>query len=346
MIAALLAVFAGTSFAKLPSEWNDAVRGLAEKIAAAAAPAHSLALDAKNNSMLSAADASAVCAALAAELTRRHFTILPFASPSRADAKVKLSLGNGGDGFVWVAEVRRGTENEAQVIMVSPPVLADRSPGNFESSPGFLQRQVWQQPEKFLDFALLPAGHPGASHLVILEPDRLAFYAPGESQWQLQRAVHIPHVAPWPRDLVGHIDVPAGTVSLPGVNCEGDFERPETLQCTVAAKEKGLATPADAEHLEINGRDADFVALGKVCDALGSISLVTGAGDWTEPDELRAYDTEGSGGYPVDIDLTLSFAGPILAHFVSDDGKSARIVSRNLQTGMYEASIVSIICGD
>src|SRR5271163_2358381 len=134
IVAALLAVTAGASFAQLPPEWpegNDAVRALAEKIAAAAAPAHLLALNMTNTSSLSAADASAVSGALAAELARRHFTILSPASP--ADAQVQLTLSEGAEGYVWVAQIRGGANGE-QVAIVAVPGPADRFPGQAEKS--------------------------------------------------------------------------------------------------------------------------------------------------------------------------------------------------------------------
>ncbi|MGA8367759.1 MAG: hypothetical protein ACLQMT_06600 [Candidatus Acidiferrales bacterium] len=342
IIAAFLAVTSSASFAQVPSQWNDAVRALAEKIAAAAASAHSLALNTTNTSSLSAADVSGISSALIAELARRHFTILSPASP--ADAQVQITLSEGAEGYVWAAQIRRGAENGEQVAMVAAPGPADSFPGAARKSLALSQKLIWRQPEKFLDFALLPADPSSSIRLVILDPEKLAFYAPGESQWQLQHAVRIPHSAPWPRDVTGEIDASAGKASLPGVNCEGDFARPETLQCVPVRQAKGSTTVADQEQLEIDGRSADFVALGKVCDSFGPIALVTGTGDWTEPDQIRAYDV--ATGPPVAVSQPIEFLGPILAHSPADDGKSARVVSRNLQTGMYEASIVSVSCGD
>jgi hypothetical protein len=344
IIASFLCVTSSASFAQLPPQWNDAVRALANKIAAAAAPAHSLALNMTNTSSLGATDASAVSSALTAELARSHFTILSPASSPPADAQVQLTLSEGAEGYVWVAQIRRGAENGEQVSIVAAPVLADTFPGAARKSLALSQKLIWRQPEKFLDFALLPADPSSSIRLVILEPERLAFYAPGEGEWQLQHAVRIPHSAPWPRDVTGEIDASAGKASLPSVNCEGDFARPETLQCVAVRQAKGSTTIADQEQLEINGHSADFVALGKVCDSFGPILLVTGPGDWTVPDELRAY--EAPGGPPVAIGQAIEFPGPILAHAPADDGKSARVVSRDLQTGMYEASIVSVSCGD
>jgi hypothetical protein len=72
--------------------------------------------------------------------------------------------------------------------------------------------------------------------------------------------------------------------------------------------------------------------------------LVTGTGDWTQRDQIQAYDLKNhqalANGPP------LEFPGPVLALWPSEDGKTVRVISRNLQTGAYEASIVSVSCGD
>jgi len=352
IIAALLAIIAGASFAQLPPEWNDAVRALAEKIAAAAVPADSLALNVTNTSSLSAADASAVSSALATELARRHFTILSPASPT--DAQVQLTLSEGAEGYVWVAQIRRGAENGAQVAIVAAPRPAVSFPGAAGKSLVLSRKLIRLQPEKILDFAVLSADPSSSIRLVILEPERLALYTFEMNGWQLQRAVHIPHPTPWPRDVTGEIVSVTGKISpsigavllgagLVGATCQGDLNRPETVQCVATPPDKQGTVPVDNEpNLEIDGRSPDALGLGKVCDTF--IALVTGQGDWTEPDQIRAYDVAGRS--PIAVSEPIEFPGPIVAHSLSDDGKSARIVSRNLQTGMYEASIVSVSCGD
>jgi len=72
--------------------------------------------------------------------------------------------------------------------------------------------------------------------------------------------------------------------------------------------------------------------------------LVTGTGDWNQTDHIQLYEI--SDDQPVPIGQRLEFPGPILAMWSAEDKKSARVVSRNLQTGMYEASIVSVSCSD
>ena len=73
--------------------------------------------------------------------------------------------------------------------------------------------------------------------------------------------------------------------------------------------------------------------------------LASAAGDWTEPDRLRSYEVSGNAPPRPDSE-PLEFPGPILALWPSLNGSTARVVSKNLQTGAYEASIVSVACGN
>ena len=89
----------------------------------------------------------------------------------------------------------------------------------------------------------------------------------------------------------------------------------------------------------------DIASIKPLCGADWQI-LVTGRGDWTELDHIQVYAisfgdnsaTAKPEGQP------LEFPGPIFAIWQADDEKSARVISKNLQTGMYEASIVTVIC--
>jgi hypothetical protein len=92
-----------------------------------------------------------------------------------------------------------------------------------------------------------------------------------------------------------------------------------------------------------SGWGDDIATITTTCDP-GWHVLVTGTGDWTQRDQIQVYDLKNhqalANGPP------LEFPGPVLALWPSEDGKTVRVVSRNLQTGKYEASIVSVSCGD
>lgn len=92
-----------------------------------------------------------------------------------------------------------------------------------------------------------------------------------------------------------------------------------------------------------SGWGDDIASITTTCDSNWHV-LVTGTGDWTQPDQIQAYDIKNH--QAIANGTPLQFPGPILALWPAEDGKTARVVSRNLKTGMYEASIVSVSCGD
>jgi hypothetical protein len=78
--------------------------------------------------------------------------------------------------------------------------------------------------------------------------------------------------------------------------------------------------------------------------------LVTGRADWTQPDEIQAIDIEERRAQPVSDPL--EFSGPIVAlhnlwtRSAENTAANAQAVAivRNLQTGWYEAYLLSIAC--
>lgn len=89
----------------------------------------------------------------------------------------------------------------------------------------------------------------------------------------------------------------------------------------------------------------DLTSITSGCDT-GWYVLVTGTGDWTQPDRIQAYEVDRTTYEAAPVGQPLQLSGPVLTLWPSDDRKSARVVSRNLQTGMYEASVVSVSCGN
>jgi hypothetical protein len=88
---------------------------------------------------------------------------------------------------------------------------------------------------------------------------------------------------------------------------------------------------------------SDIASIEISCDSNWHV-LVTGTGDWRQPDQVQIYEIVDN--QATAVGQPLLFPGPILALWPADDGKSARVVSRNLKTGMYEASIVAATCGN
>ncbi len=89
------------------------------------------------------------------------------------------------------------------------------------------------------------------------------------------------------------------------------------------------------------GSDVTSIASG--CGSAWEV-LATGKGDWTQKDQIQLYEIRDR--KAVAIGQPLELPGPTLSVWLSDDGKSARLISRNQDTGLYEASIVSVGCGN
>lgn len=86
---------------------------------------------------------------------------------------------------------------------------------------------------------------------------------------------------------------------------------------------------------------SDIATMAPAC-GLEWLVLASGADDWTEPDHLQLYEIDGQ--RAVAIGQSLEVPGPVLALWPESDAKSARAVVRNLETGEYEASVVSVAC--
>lgn len=324
--------------------WDSAIDSLIAKFAGDLKPRAAILLTVQNLSSLDSAAVAGIRTSLEIALRRRGFVLLSPGSPdAAANTTIELTLSENLQDYIWAAAIHRLTHKdvEGQVAIVSVSRAA-ATPTAVSATAISLQRQmIWQQPAKILDFAVIEGDANGGFALVILEPERLGFYKSVTAQLQLDRAVTIAHEKPWPRDVRGKIDLEAQSATLPGVQCSGPFDHPETIQCSETALDKaGLARLAGAS-VEISGRDAEAAKLGAVC-GMDSLLLASGAGDWTRPDVISAYTS-------ADKQLTalgtpLDYAGPVIVLWPSSDRRSARVVSRNLLTGMYEASIASVSC--
>jgi hypothetical protein len=330
--------------AQLPLQWNSPVNLLAEKIAAAAAaPPGPLAMNMTNSSSLRVPDASAIYDGLLAALRARHFQIASPAPPTSTLTRVQVTFSEDATRYLLVAQVWTAPGTNAQVTIVPAAKLADHSPTTREDSVSLSRRVIWSQAGKILDFDLFDqAGQ--SKNLILLEPERVAFYSGVPPQWNFDGFVPVTHVAAWPRDLSGAIDPQSGSVTINGAPCEGDVIHPDGLHCE--QQRGGSSRVMDSNQIRrvADDRMGDTVSWGTVCGDLGPLLLSSGTADWSEPDHLQVYDAAAQRGLPLGQPFELP--GPVLAMGMSADRKSVRVVSRNLQTGMYEASIVTASCGN
>ena len=92
-----------------------------------------------------------------------------------------------------------------------------------------------------------------------------------------------------------------------------------------------------------DGWGSDIASIASACGS-GWQVVATGSGDWTQKDQMQLYEIRDR--KAVAVGEPIEFPGPTLSVWTTDDGKSARVISRNLESGLYEASIVSVACGN
>lgn len=302
----------------------------------------------KNISSLTDGDAAEIAQALKTELMRLGFHAQ---DASSADAQVTVTLSEGEEGYVWVAQVSgEETEQTEQTEMVAVPKSKRVTATETNATVVLERRLVWEQPGHFLDFAvqLSPVGF--SSTLVILEPSRLVFYSSADlKDWQPSYTLNIPSPTPRPRDISGRIDQqngnaytgPAGFVFRPSVRCTGGFVYPQRVQCATWSDE-GLTF---GTRPQVPGHEqSEMVLLGDRCGN-ESVVLVTGNGDFTEPDTIQGFLIAEPNGVAVMSGAGINFDGPVIALQRDDAENGARVVVRNLKTGNYEGYIVTPTCG-
>jgi len=320
----------------LPATWNDGVKTLAEKIAAAVKPSRAISLEINNISSLGAADVEAIRKALETELQNEGLRIVP-------GEGVEVTLSENSDGYVWVAETPRDSKqkNSSKVAIISVSKRAVISTGGTAESLVLSKRLVWQQSTEFLDFLI--AERPAtvmSSSLIILEPDRLVYYRSTNPQWQLQQVIPFPHIGHRNRNFQGRISTSFQKVWGPGGECSGDLGDPATMKCLPKI------TILAGAHVVVKIPGYETYQNELLSERCGdkSVALVSGNGDWTQPDSLQGYlFSDIVNPNPIASGGPIEFEGPVMS-MQEDDRESVRVIVRNLKTGNYEGYVVTATC--
>jgi hypothetical protein len=319
---------------QLSPAWNDAVRALAEKIAAAAGASHEISLDVKNISSLNAFDVAAIRQELQDELKRRGLVIT---RAQQSEAQVQLTLSDSAGAHVLAAEIHHGNEHQINIFSITgEPAVIDGRP---REALTLAAKLVWVQQGKFLDFALFDGVPELKSNLLVLEPGRLAYYQSRNLHWEFSRTIPISHSRPVPRDIQGRIDFDHNKVVLTDAECTGRLTSANDVQCNSLV---GLQTWVSFAN--IPGREGALVtSLPAKCNE-GAILLASGTSDWTQPDSIQGYENVQGGMPAAPAGNAINFEGPILSLQPTGEGAVARVVVHNRRTGKYEAYLVTATC--
>jgi hypothetical protein len=326
----------------VPTVWSDQLGAVGDLVARICPPPARIDLLLSNMSSLRANEVAAIDEWLQVNLGNRRFRIV---DEDPVDAHVKVTLSEGTEGYLIVTQIRHGADEQVAIF----PVARSATPTERAGGIALGDQLIWEQSGNILDFALPEAAVGEPPTLIVLEVGRIAFYVRSQGQWQLNGSVTIPPSRPWLRAPRGWIDLSRGlseaTAMLSGIECQGDFGHPETIQCNFVPQ-GGMPWAASeswkAKNLESAG---DAVLISMECNGR-SVALATGSGDWTEADFVQGYEIgalKGQGaivsGHPLEL------AGPVTALWPAGASGLARAVVQNLKTGNYEAHLVTATCG-
>jgi hypothetical protein len=201
----------------------SAARDLARKLAASlgADLKGKVAVDANpaNLSSASSFDFQQGCAAFSSELASEGMTIPP-ANSQQAIATIHLTLSSNFEGFLWVADVTQAAAHKVFFSAVVPLGSSSTLPAAPQLT---LQRQfLLSSPDPVLDVQILPATTGAPESLLVLQPERIAFYMQSNSAWQIQGQSPLQPQNPWPRDLRGRLQQGQNGLQavLPGIACD------------------------------------------------------------------------------------------------------------------------------
>jgi hypothetical protein len=320
-------------------EWADKLGELVDKVVAASVHPARIELSIGNKSSLTADEVAAIDDWLRTNLKNRGVRL---ATADPVDAHIQVTLSEGAAGYLIVAEIRRGVAEEVLLFPVSKG-----APSAKRGGVRLDQNLVWEQPGGILDFALPPS--PGEDpKMIVLEAGRIMFYVRKEAQWQLSASITIPPLRPWLRAPRGHIDfsrgLGAGIARLPGIDCKGDFERPDTIQCGFVDQGTQSWSAGNASVPNIPDLGGDTVNVSLECDGR-QVLLASGQGDWTETDFIQGYEMGSvEGERAMASEKPAEFEGPVTSLWWTGTGGVASAVVQNLKTGNYEAYLVTATC--
>jgi hypothetical protein len=332
----------------------DPERDFARKISSELAAGDTVSFSIRSRTDLPASELTRLRSALEDEFRPR----LDETAPA---AVVTITVSENQEGYVWVAEIRRGEKQD--VIITARPRPVPASDEDVQTPLSIERKLLWEQQEPVLDLVL------DERALVVLEPARLCIYQRHEGRWQRQKTLAFPDGWAAPRDPRGRIERKGSDfqVSLPGLMCAGKLEPVPEMNCQDAATGlvKGrnffsgpqphfsfvnlgdqtiLAGVDGRTHFDnqtIPGWGSDIAALQTRCGR-GHQVLATSTSGAAEPDTLQAFEIVDR--QPLPVSPALEFSGPITALWSAQDGATAVAVARNLKTGRYAAFSVSISC--
>ena len=208
------------------TDWSGPEQQLASKITSSTGPG-AFAINVVNRSSLSPSRAEEIRRGLLADLATLGVRAT---SAEAAAGTVNITLSEGLQNYVWVAEIHQGS-NEAQVQIVFLP-RPDAVPTDHATFPMTIHKTLlWTDDSRILDVALFSAN---PQQMIVLGAESINLYQFQQGRWQRQQSLAISHAHPWPRDLRGRLALRKDHLFdayLPGVFCRSTTAAPLAVNC-------------------------------------------------------------------------------------------------------------------
>lgn len=379
------------------ADWSAPEQELATKIAAAIGKGPA-SLSVENRSSLARRDVEIIQNGLRSVLQDMGVSFVSAVNPPFT---VTVSLSENSTSYVWVAEIRRGSDVPRIAIVstdrpASVNAAHDPVPLTLKSMP------LWSQSTPILDVVVLEEG-VGPVRIAVLDAEQVALYRMHDGKWIPEQRLTVQHDRPWPRDLRGRLFPSADhglDAYLPGVVCHAVVNATAALSCRNsndpwplggsdspygslrayfsptrnfftgvlnAPPRTSAITPFYAAAMLPRGNSTDLIFSGVdgqvhiLGDAervmkvrwgsdIASVRTACGAGwqllatssDEGVSDTIRAFEFPERD--PVAVSAAIDFPGAISAFWTETKGDTAVAVSKNENTGDYEAFRLSVAC--
>ncbi len=315
-----LFVLIGIPSAARSATLEDPAKELARKIAAALPAQENVSCEFRNISSLQPDEVAGIEQVFKAELQGRGVRL---SSSSETAIQVAVTLSENFKGFVWTGEIHKS--DASQVFLID----AERSPENrsfANAMPVTIQ-----------------------SELLRLTVDGVAITRNGSEAFP---RFSFPPVQTVLRNSAATLTQTGNevTAAMPEQICVFSLNPDGLSQCRPTEGPspgrvfENLQSPSPVPPAPPNPEwGSQIQEVQSPCGG-GALFLVTGPGDYTQPDFVQVFGSDPAHHRPAGKPLSnqLTYPGPVMD--LHADGKGARAVVRNLETGNYEAHHISIEC--
>jgi hypothetical protein len=315
---------------------EDSARELARKVAPVLAAGVSVSFEIRNISSLQSDEVSRIDQALTADLQNKGFRTVTNGS---ARVSVVVTLSEDVKSFVWTAEIHDGGTSSVVLTVIPRP-----RESRIVAMPMTLRSEkFWEGPQTILD-AMIVNSSSGDSLLLLLTPVSLLIRKMGSDEVSI---VQIPGIEPIARDPLGGMTQFENkvTVRFPTQICRIDLDAQTLSECHPPEDPGGPSRGRIPDvKLASMYRGMNQNAPVQSSCRTGYLYILSGSGDYSEPDTVRLFESTVTGGMAAQNPLSdlIHFAGPVMA--IISNGTTPRAIVRNLETGNYEAYRFSITC--